>query len=113
MTPNSENLVAELKTRATQLGFESFGITAADARPDLPARLSRWLELRRQGDMGWMEETAARRSDPLTLWPDAKSVVMLAMNYGPAENPLPRLEERVSRTVIRAPMAGIVSRLNF
>jgi len=26
---------------------------------------------------------------------------------------LPRLEERVSRTVIRAPMEGIVSRLNF
>ena len=92
----SEN--ADLKTRiaakAREAGFDAVGFTRADARPDLPARLSRWLELRRQGDMGWMEEIAARRSDPLTLWPEAKSVVMLAMNYGPAENPLPRLEER-------------------
>ncbi len=96
--PISTSESADLKTRiaakAREAGFDAVGFTRADARPDLPARLSRWLELRRQGDMGWMEETAARRSDPLTLWPDAKSVVMLAMNYGPAENPLPRLEER-------------------
>jgi len=32
---------------------------------------------------------------------------------GELRESLPRLEERVSRTVIRAPMAGIVSRLNF
>ena len=44
--------------------------------------------------MGWMEETAERRADPLTLWPDAKSIVMLAMNYAPEEDPLPRLKER-------------------
>jgi epoxyqueuosine reductase len=96
--PISTSESADLKTRiaakAREAGFDAVGFTRADARPDLPARLSRWLELRRQGDMGWMEETAARRSDPLTLWPEAKSVIMLAMNYGPAENPLPRLEER-------------------
>lgn len=35
--------------------------------------------------MGWMEETYARRSDPETLWPEVRSVIMLAMNYGPQE----------------------------
>jgi len=38
--------------------------------------------------MGWMAETADRRASPATLWPQVRSVVMLAMNYGPGENPL-------------------------
>ena len=38
--------------------------------------------------MAWMLETFARRADPKTLWPGVRSVVMLAMNYGPADDPL-------------------------
>jgi epoxyqueuosine reductase len=38
--------------------------------------------------MAWMLETFARRADPKTLWPGVRSVVMLAMNYGPAHDPL-------------------------
>lgn len=37
--------------------------------------------------MEWMEETAARRSSPRALWPQARSVVMLGLNYGPDEDP--------------------------
>ncbi len=81
-----------LAARAKEAGFDDIGIARADARPDLPAKLERWLELGRHGQMGWMEETAARRADPLTLWPEAKSVIMLAMNYGPQGDPLDLLE---------------------
>ena len=35
--------------------------------------------------MAWMAETFARRADPKALWPEARSVIMLAVNYGPAE----------------------------
>ena len=38
--------------------------------------------------MGWMAETFARRADPKILWPEARSVVMLALNYGPRVDPL-------------------------
>lgn len=41
--------------------------------------------------MAWMEETLERRADPRRLWPEAKSAVVLAMNYGPAEDPLANL----------------------
>jgi epoxyqueuosine reductase len=37
--------------------------------------------------MDWMAETAQRRADPRALWSEARSLVMLAMNYGPQEDP--------------------------
>ncbi len=36
----------------------------------------------------------ARRSDPSVLWPEVRSIMMLAMNYGPDANPLAILEKR-------------------
>jgi epoxyqueuosine reductase len=44
--------------------------------------------------MAWMEETLERRASPQVLWPEARSVIMLAVNYGPDENPLDGLAER-------------------
>lgn len=38
--------------------------------------------------MGWLEAKAKRRADTKVLWPEARSVVVLGLNYGPAENPL-------------------------
>jgi epoxyqueuosine reductase len=38
--------------------------------------------------MTWMAETFERRADPQKLMNDAKSVVMLGLNYGPDANPL-------------------------
>ena len=89
-----DGLRAELFRRAKEAGFDDAGIARADARPDLPARLSAWLAQERHGDMGWMAATAARRADPLTLWPAAKSVIMLAMTYGPDSDPLELLARR-------------------
>ncbi|MEP2828832.1 tRNA epoxyqueuosine(34) reductase QueG [Parvibaculum sp.] len=83
-----------LAVRAKEAGFDDIGIARSGARADLPAKLDRWLDLGRHGQMGWMAETAARRADPGTLWPEAKSVIMLAMNYGPDSDPLETLEHR-------------------
>ena len=96
-TSEPTNLTAlreALGLRAKEAGFGDMGIARADARLDLPAKLAHWLDLGRHGQMGWMEETAARRASPQTLWPDAKSVIMLAMNYGPEDDPLDALERR-------------------
>ena len=59
--PQRQALVAELRARAAALGFESFGVAAADARPDLPDRLATAIAAGWHGDMDWMAETAARR----------------------------------------------------
>ncbi len=44
--------------------------------------------------MDWLAGTAARRTDPQVLWPDARSVIMLGMNYGPDRDPLAILAQR-------------------
>jgi epoxyqueuosine reductase len=56
--------------------------------------LAAWLAAGSHGDMAWMAETFARRADPKILWPEAKSVVMLALNYGPRVDPLAALQRK-------------------
>ena len=89
----AENLVAELRARAKTLGFDSFGIAPADARPDLPDKLNAALAAGWHGDMDWMAETAQRRGSPTELWPEARSVILLGINYGPQADPLALLNE--------------------
>jgi len=47
------------------------------------------------GDMDWMARNAVRRGDPQAIWPDARAIVMLGINYGPQDNPLAVLQERM------------------
>jgi epoxyqueuosine reductase len=91
--PSPDKLVAELRTRAKALGFDSFGIALADARPDLPEKLQTALDAGWHGDMDWMADTATRRGSPTELWPEAKSVILLGINYGPESDPLALLDE--------------------
>ena len=94
MSLNTTSLVAELRSRALSLGFDSFGIASAEARPDLPGKLQHALDAGWHGDMDWMAETAERRGSPTALWPEAKSVILLGYNYGPESDPLAILSEK-------------------
>jgi epoxyqueuosine reductase len=63
-------------------GFDAVGVTRPDSIPQAPERLRRFLAEGAHGDMHWMASTAERRSDPRVLWPQARSVIMLGLNYG-------------------------------
>jgi epoxyqueuosine reductase len=41
--------------------------------------------------MDWMAERTSWRADPATLWPEARSVIMLAMSYTPESDPMATL----------------------
>ena len=85
--------LSELRRRALALGFDACRIAPAEA-PDLwRERLAELLAEGRHGEMAWMAETFARRAAPRDLWPEARSVVMLAINYGPDEDPLEATRE--------------------
>ncbi len=44
--------------------------------------------------MAWLASNADRRGDPRAMWPQARSVVMLGVNYGPDGDPLAILDDR-------------------
>jgi len=77
-----------IRAKALELGFADVRFARAAAGPDWTADLGAWIEDGRHGDMAWMAETAPRRADPALLWPEAKSVVVLATAYTPGDNPL-------------------------
>ncbi|MCF6272286.1 MAG: tRNA epoxyqueuosine(34) reductase QueG [Rhodobacteraceae bacterium] len=81
-------LARNLRLQALETGFSDIGICAPDARPDTAGRLKRFLDAGLHGDMGWMEQRTKWRGSPAALWPEARSVIMLADNYGPDEDPL-------------------------
>ncbi len=80
-------------------GFDAFGVTRPDAIPQAAARLRGFLADGAHGDMDWMERNADRRGDPRQIWRDGRSIVMLGVNYGPDENPLAVLEQRMQGAV--------------
>ena len=87
-------LTAFIRREALAAGFDAVAITAPDSIPQAGARLDAWLEEGRHGSMAWMAETAERRAAPRALWPDVRSVIVLAMNYGPEHDPLAVLSQR-------------------
>ena len=70
------------------------GVTRPDAIGHAKPHFERFIADGQHGDMDWLAGTAARRTDPQVLWPDARSVVMLGMNYGPDRDPLAILAQR-------------------
>ena len=84
--------MASLKQRifdkAAELGFVAWGISRSDAVPEAGDGLRQWLAAGHHGEMGWMEARAEQRASPNGLWPEAKSVIALAMSYAPASDPM-------------------------
>jgi epoxyqueuosine reductase len=75
-------------------GFDAVGVARPDAIPFAAERLREFLSLGAHGDMDWMVAKAGRRADPRMLWPEARSIVMLGLNYGPDDDPLAILKHR-------------------
>ena len=81
-------LRAALAGEIRAAGFGAMGVCAPDAIPMAPARLRGFLEAGRQGEMAWMADREAWRGDPAALWPEARSIIMLADVYTPDDDPL-------------------------
>ena len=83
-----ERLIA----RALDEGFSKVGICAPDAVPQTAGRLRAFLDAGHHGQMAWMAERVAWRGNAAALWPQARSVIMLAEVYTPEGDPLAVLE---------------------
>ena len=80
-----------LDAAAAEAGFASLHITGATLPESVAARLDDFLAAGHQGDMSWLAETAPRRASPRAMWPQARSAVVLTMNYGPDHDPMDNL----------------------
>ncbi len=83
-----------IEAQARSAGFDVVRFASADASPANAARLSEFLGAGHHGEMDWMEQRRAWRADPKSLWPAARSVIVLGVNYGPKDDPLAVLAER-------------------
>ncbi|MEP1201258.1 tRNA epoxyqueuosine(34) reductase QueG [Tateyamaria sp.] len=81
-----------LVARALEEGFVVARVCRPDAVPDVAERLAAFVEAGHHGQMGWMAERMHWRSDPAALWPEARSILMLAESYAPEYDPLAVLE---------------------
>jgi epoxyqueuosine reductase len=85
---------------ARRAGFDAVAVTSPDAMPQAPARLAEFVADGFHGSMQWIAETLDRRGNPRTLWPEVRSIVVLAMNYGPDRDP---------RGILERPDRGAIS----
>lgn len=82
------DIKARLWAEAEAAGFAAMGVCRPDAVPELPARLAAFVEAGRHGQMGWMAERMGWRGSPSALWPEVRSIVMLAEAYTPGHDPM-------------------------
>ena len=77
-----------IRTKALELGFDAVGFAKAELASEAQENLKTFIAQGLHGEMDWMPAKADRRGDPQVLWPEAKSVVVLGLNYGPDEDPI-------------------------
>ena len=95
-----EDPKAAIRAQAAALGFDA--VAFADVRGTWAEGegLAAFVAEGRHGDMDWMEATLERRSHPRAMWPQARSAVVLGMNYGPDADP---------RLASASPHRGVIS----
>ena len=70
-----------IKERALAEGFHKVGIIRAEPLAEEAPRLKEWLARGYHGEMSWMARDVEKRLDPHALFPEARSIVVIALNY--------------------------------
>jgi epoxyqueuosine reductase len=74
-------LARNIKERALFEGFNKVGITGVHSLADEGRRLKEWLARGYHGEMSWMARDVEKRVNPQEIFPPARSVVVVALNY--------------------------------
>lgn len=80
--------------KARTLGFDAVGIAPPELPLGVAEGLREFLGAGHHGEMHWMEARSEMRGSPRALWPEVESVIVVAQNYAPAENPMQKLAEK-------------------
>src|SRR5436190_3497912 len=75
------SLSLRIKEKAAELGFCKTGIVPASELETEGSLFFRWLQDGFHGKMAWLQREPEKRVEPKLIFPDARSVIVLAMNY--------------------------------
>lgn len=117
-----------IRQHALELGFDACRVTSAQPPASWPA-FQAWLDSGQQGEMAYLARGLPKRADLQTVFPGARSVIVLAANYhrpdvaSPSERPAtrtPSLSGVVARyaryddyhEVLAGPLAALVVLIN-
>ena len=91
--------IEKLKAKAVQNGFDICKITRAELPVQIGEQLREAVDRSHHGTMNWMETTLDRRVTPKAMWSEARSAILLGVNYGPETDPMETLALRDKATI--------------
>jgi epoxyqueuosine reductase len=75
------SLSEKIRHKAADLGISKIGFARAERLAADANRFFAWLARDHHGEMAWLEREPEKRVDPRLIFPEAKSVVSVAVNY--------------------------------
>lgn len=90
---------SEIEARARAEGFDAVGFAPARLPPEITANLQAFIAAGHHGTMEWLAETALRRGSPEAMWPEARSAIVLALNYAQPVDNFERLKVRATGVI--------------
>ena len=85
----------KVRSIAKDLGFDECRFSVA-RKATHANQFQAWLDDGQNGDMKWMERSPERRKDPRLLLEEARTVIVLAINYYPSRSD-PRSKDKLGR----------------
>ncbi len=96
---NKEQIAAQIKTWATDLGFQDARFVAPDVSEYIENH-KRWVNDGMHGTMSWFEQNQDLRYDPKALVPGTKTILMVRLDYRPDEEGLDQLLDHPTKAYI-------------
>ena len=75
-------------------GFDTYGILDCDNTPNFQKSLDEFILKQHHGEMQWLQDRSHLRSNPRSLWPEVKTILVLGSNYHTNCNSLELLEKK-------------------
>ncbi len=85
---NVADIKQTIRDKARAEGFDEVGFCDARADPKDAEALARFLGNDWHGEMAWLDNADGRRGDPQALLAEARTAIVVAANYGPADDPM-------------------------
>lgn len=76
-----QNDSLKIKELAKECGFDACGITSTVSLPNDLEFLEQWISKGFNGDLAYMERHKSERANPSMLFPNAKSIIVVLLNY--------------------------------